>query len=197
MKEKNIYSACRNGDLSFIKSYFKKSKNSYDIDLTFQWVCTYGHLEILKYLLTSQELIHHRDIDYDHGFRYACANGRLDVVKYLLTSPELKEHADIHVWGDYGFKSACMNGHLDVVKYLLTSPDLKEHIDVHTNYDYGFKSACEESRINVVEYLLEYVGHYPLYQFCIKKYIEKGNIDLLPYLKSNKKEETEECEIFL
>ena len=83
--------------------------------------CNKGHLDVVKYLLTSDELKEHADIHAYNGsgFKRACEFGHLDVVKYLLTSDELKEHTDIHAENDYGFKHAFWYGHLDVVKYLI------------------------------------------------------------------------------
>ena len=54
--------------------------------------CNKGHLDVVRYLLTSDELKEHADIhaENDYGFRWACINGNLEVVNYLLTSEELK-----------------------------------------------------------------------------------------------------------
>ena len=99
--------------------------------------CQNGHLEIVKYLLTSPDLKEHADIhaDNDVGFRWACENGYLEVVKYLLTSPDLKEHANIHARDDLGFICACEQGHLEVVKYLIIDMNIEKtiHIEKYLN----------------------------------------------------------------
>ena len=94
-----------------------KDKNKYKtltqkkLNKVFINSCQKGHLEIVKYLLTSPELKEHANIHAqdDLGFRLACNYGHLEIVKYLLTSPDLKEHADIHADNDYGFGWACAN----------------------------------------------------------------------------------------
>ena len=103
------------------KEEYKKLNNDDDLNDCFIDACSNGHLEIVKYLLTSKDLKEHSDIhaDNDYGFRWACHNEKIEVVKYLLTSDELKEHADIHALNDYGFRWACNNEKIEVVKYLI------------------------------------------------------------------------------
>ena len=103
-----------------LKEKYKKL-NKKKLNDQFFDACRDGHLEVVKYLLTSPELKKHADIHAkdDLGFIWACRYGRLEVVKYLLTSAELTEHADIHAKDDWGFIWACENGHLEVVKCLI------------------------------------------------------------------------------
>ena len=103
----------------------------------FRSACRCGHLEVVKYLLTSAELTEHADIHAkdDEGFKWACRYGHLEVVKYLLTSPELTEHADIHAQNDEGFIWACEKGHLEVVKCLIIDMNIDKtiHIEKYLN----------------------------------------------------------------
>ena len=103
-----------------LKEKYKKL-NKKKLNEQFVAACRDGHLEIVKYLLTSAELTEHVDIHArnDLGFRNACFDGHLEIVKYLLTSAELKEHADIHAENDWGFRIACEQGRLEVVKCLI------------------------------------------------------------------------------
>ena len=110
-----------------------KEYGSYDIDATFIRACREGHLDIVKYLLTSPDLIKSLNIDgveykfgqadihadNDEGVNLACYYGHLEIIKYLLPSKDLKDHADIHADSDDGFILACANNNLDIVKYLL------------------------------------------------------------------------------
>ena len=118
--------------------------------------CFDGHLEVVKYLLTSPDLKEHANIhaNNDNGFINTCFDGHLEIVKYLLTSADLKEHADIHADNDYGFRLACENGHLEIVKYLLTSAELTEHADIHAENDEGFICACAQGYLEVIKYLI-------------------------------------------
>lgn len=57
-----------------------------------------NHFELLKTLLTSNELTIHADIHNTQEFplKSAIYNGHIQIVKYLLESPELKEHSNPH-----------------------------------------------------------------------------------------------------
>jgi ankyrin repeat protein len=136
------------------EQYKNLDKNRLNIE--FQWACSGGDLELVKYFLTSTDLKTHADISSSSnvGFMQACKNGHLDVVKYLLTSKDLKKHVDIHARNDEIFTLTCFTGKLDVIKYLLTSPELTEHIDIHTNKDGGFLRACEGNQYNVLQYFI-------------------------------------------
>ena len=109
--------------------------------------CQKGHLEIVKYLLTSPDLKEHADIhaDNDYGFRWACSRGQLEIVQYLLTSADLKEHADIHADNDEGFRLACANGQLEIVKYLILDMSIEKtkHIEDYLNKNQDNKCVKE------------------------------------------------------
>ena len=55
--------------------------------------CQKGHLEIVKYLLTSPDLKEHADIhaDNDYGFIWACAYGQLEIVKFLILDMSIEK----------------------------------------------------------------------------------------------------------
>ena len=111
--------------------------NQEELNDQFIDVCAQGHLEVVKYLLTSPELTEHADMqaENDGGFIWACRYGHLESVKYLLTSLELKEHVDIHAENDSGFSWACDLGHLEVVKYLIIDMNIEKttHIEKYLN----------------------------------------------------------------
>ena len=60
--------------------------------------CRRGHLDIVKFLLTSDEVKYHADIHRygDEPIKSACEWGELEIVKYLLESSDLEEHANIY-----------------------------------------------------------------------------------------------------
>ena len=115
-----------------LKEKYKKL-NKEELNQQFIAVCQNDDLDIVKYLLTSAELIEHADIHASNnlGFIEACAQGRLEVIKYLLTSSELTEHVDIHASNDEGFIWACRYGSLEVIKYLIIDMNINKtkHIE--------------------------------------------------------------------
>lgn len=110
-KEIGFYNACENGQLQLVKYLLNNSKikdylNKQEIiDKGFLQACqgenlsgTFGkdQIEIIKYLLTSKDLLKNAHINTENSraLKYACISKPL--IKYLLTSSELKEHADIY-----------------------------------------------------------------------------------------------------
>lgn len=159
--------AISKGSLADIKyiftSPFVENRDKINIHLnkeTFlEEACTYGHLDIVKYLLTSPDLKEHCDITANshYCFQQACQNGHIEVVKYMACSPELKIHSDITASNNLALQNACCKNHVEIVSYLLTSPDLKEHpaMDDKAQRDHaGFKLACINNSLDVLQYLI-------------------------------------------
>ena len=68
-----------------LKQKYKKL-NQEELNDQFIDACKNGHLEIVKYLITSPELKEYADIhaQNDWGFIWACRNGHLELVKCLI-----------------------------------------------------------------------------------------------------------------
>lgn len=176
-KFKNWYSlflnACKSGDSEVIRQLCTPElKSIADIhsynNAGFIWACRNGHLEIVKFLTTSAELIAagHTFVDIhaddEAGFHAACDNGYLDIVKFLCTSQELFKaghtFVDIHTENEKGFRQACSKGHLDIVKLLTTSSDLLKSghtlVDIYEEIEIGFQLACLNSQWEVMRFLI-------------------------------------------
>jgi hypothetical protein len=103
----------------------------YDLDQYLIDACIDSDFELVKYLLTSNELSIHADINtLCHGengqpLRTAFCYKNFELANYLLTSPELKEHADIHVASDDIFRSAFYRKQIDVLTCLIFDYDIK------------------------------------------------------------------------
>ena len=150
---------CKNGNLAMIKQLVlspltSESISSHIISHCLTLTCETKHLDIIDYLLTSDDLIQKADIDFNNNkaIHAACYTGNLELVEYLLTSPRLKKHANIHY--DFCLIDACANGHLNVVSYLLTSSKLKEHADIHAVSQACFTKAVRKGQLAIVNYLL-------------------------------------------
>ena len=61
------------------------------------WACYQGHLDVVKYLLTSPELTEHADIHArsDWGFIWACFHGHLEVIKCLIIDMNIDKTTQI------------------------------------------------------------------------------------------------------
>lgn len=126
------------------------------LDVLLHIACDEGDLEMVKYVLTSDEIEKHANISLEgnKALINACAKGHLEIVKYLLTSPELKKHANINVQNGKALDYACFKGHLEVVKYLTTSEDLKKRIDINKNITRSFSSALESNAPDLIWYFM-------------------------------------------
>lgn len=138
----------------------------YNHDQGFRWACENGHLDIVKFLSTSDELqasghslvdIH---ADDEHALRWSCHNGHLEIVQFLTTSPlllSLTSPPDIHANDDQSFQWACENGHLEIVKFLTTSAELRragcDFANIHGFNDYPFELACRFGHLEIVRFL--------------------------------------------
>ena len=127
--------------------------NKEELNGKFIQACQNGHLELVKYLLTSPDLKEHANINYkdDNGFKWACRNEHFDIVKYLTSSPDLKDKIDIHLKNDLVFVNACANGQINVIKFLLTSPELSEHSNLSHE---GFVLAYKQEELEVIRFLI-------------------------------------------
>jgi len=133
-----------------------KNLNQVGLDNSFITMCNYGHLDDIKFLLTSPQLSLHANIEVNDGagLAYACMNNHIDIVKYLLTSPDLNKHADIHANDDYPLYCVVNNDYFDLFKYLLSSPELKEHANIHARNADIFKVICFDQLVDMVNYLI-------------------------------------------
>jgi ankyrin repeat protein len=111
-----------------IQEINQKTKEKYQsfgmkgLNKRFRLACLSGRLDIIHYMLTSNDLKQNVDIHTgdDFAFRMACKKGYVDVAKYLLESVELKEHASINIYKDIVFRQSVENRHSEIFKYLST-----------------------------------------------------------------------------
>jgi hypothetical protein len=74
----------REGNLNKAKKFLQKNQN-YDIhvcdELAFRWSCTYGHLDVLKWIWDISNHKINIDVRDEEAFRSSCYYGHLDVAK--------------------------------------------------------------------------------------------------------------------
>ena len=79
-----------------LKEKYKKL-NQEQLNKVFINSCYQGHLDVVKYLLTSPELTEHADIHArsDLGFIWACIHRHLEVIKYLIIDMNIEKTTQI------------------------------------------------------------------------------------------------------
>jgi hypothetical protein len=109
----------------FLKMAQKESQNEEALSLMCIRACLDGHLDKVRYLLTSPNLKEHARVSHNkyQGFLEACERGHFEIVRYLIQAPELATHITSDNLKD-GLKSACFYKNLDIVKYLILDCDI-------------------------------------------------------------------------
>lgn len=125
-----------------------------------------GHLDIVRYLLTSSDLknkpnINSKDIDGWDSLIYACRYGHLEIVKYLLTSPDIKEHSNLYIQHKKYHNILILSTHFkhyNIVDFLII--DMKIKIDDKT---FAWLNGKNKNKI-VYEDILKLIQYRDLYQ---------------------------------
>ncbi len=160
----NFYNYCIIGNLEKIKKLNLTLEDIRSLDnYAFRYASYYGHLEIVKYLITfgegasPPEMIEKgltlEDIRsfYNFALIWASSNRHLEVVKYLYNLGLTLD--DIRSKDNAALRWASESGHLEVVKYLIDKGlTLK---DIRSENNYALKWASENGQIEVVKYLEE------------------------------------------
>ncbi len=151
--------ACSKGSLEDVREILQRSKDRpidyININDGLRVASSNNHLEIVKYLFTSEEVPVKPDIHYDNDAALfgACYRGHVEMAKFLLSSKELQEHADINSRNSNAFVYACENNHLNLVKLLL-SETLVPKVNIHAQDDYAFITAIQHKNLDIVQSLV-------------------------------------------
>jgi len=132
LKSNNKFIRIAQNILTKIKEDYTYVDVHYYDDRCFRYACDSGNLEIVKYLLTSDELIEKCDInsENDYGLRIACENGDLNLAQYLLTSSDLNKHANIHANNDGVIKSAYDSGNSELINFLIFDMNIEKTTEI-------------------------------------------------------------------
>lgn len=121
--------------------------------------CQEGHLDIVKYLLTSPELTEHADINHKdsddwNALSLAIFYGHLEIANYLLQNPKIKIYINNKNKID-PIILACQEGQLEILQYLLNNSKLQNDLTIDCKYIINllFK-ASKNGYLEIVKYLL-------------------------------------------
>jgi len=134
---KRLEKAIVNHNLGEIEIMFNDISFSEQINLTknagpFNLACAYGHLDIVKYLLTSPNVKNPPDIGVKNllGFELACMNNHSKIIQYLTSSPELKYHVNKDDLEDSHFNLCLKNNKLEVLKHLIFDLNIEKNKNI-------------------------------------------------------------------
>lgn len=102
-----------------------------DVNKAFAEACASNELDKVKYLLTSDKLSFHAQINnVDHQgvapIVVAAQNNHTKIIKYLLSSSDLKEHANIHVNDDLTFFFALVYKNNDLLEFFIKDMNIQK-----------------------------------------------------------------------
>lgn len=148
--DRQLIEATQNGDVNEVRDLLAAGANPSAFgNAPIQWAAQYGHLEVIRLLLSdprvdpsvednyaiqmaaqydylevvrlllSDQRVDPTNLD-NAPIRYASANGHLEVVQLLLADPRVDPSAD----NNYAIRWAAMNNHPEVVQFLATVPGI-------------------------------------------------------------------------
>lgn len=150
---------CQNGTLNILKIllFNQKSIKTYEL---IDWTCYYGHLNMVKYLLSL-----HHEYSSD-AFDFGSKNNHLHIIKYLLhINPDLENT-------QYAFDSSCKEGNLNIIKLL------KFHGVQSSSYASDW--TCIKNNLNILKYVSSWFipRTYRALDFACKY----GHVNIIKYL---------------
>jgi ankyrin repeat protein len=149
---------CKEGNLHAVHGMINK-QIEFNIhmkdDYALRKACQYGHIEIVKLLLSSPNLKEHSNIhaNSDEALKLACENGHIEVAKFLLTSPLIKQHSDSRKDNDVCLRKACINGHLEIIKLLCSFSPHFSQCHIANIHEKVFLELCENNNIEMIKYI--------------------------------------------
>ena len=153
-----LLQAAKDGDAGLVCELLQQGADVGAMDGSWaplHWAAYYGHLEVVKYLLSRDDVDADVRNNYD-GYTplvFAAQRGHLEVVKYLLSRDDVDADAQNNYFGHTPLHWAASYGRLDVVKYLLSHDD----VDANARGNGGhtpLHSAARRGHLEVVKYLL-------------------------------------------
>lgn len=153
------------------------------INKKFLEACKNNDIELVKFLLTSEDLPIRANIHYEFetGVNFALSREHFELAKYLLLSDDLSEKVDyqmglaflcqvdnLELFKEFFlkrvesasldinkvFKLACDKNGINIVKYLLTSKELNKNADIDFENSIALECACFQKNTKLIDFLL-------------------------------------------
>lgn len=153
-----LYYAAHNGELEVVKYIIKEIRGSSDADsinYAFTSACDGNQLAVMNYLLVSDDLQYHAEVNSDNysAFFLACEKS-LDAVKFLIPLLKFDTEDKKEYIAECAMFKACEGGNLELVKYLFSEKTINEHFDISKNIEDVISASAIKGHIDIFEYLL-------------------------------------------
>lgn len=108
--------------LKYLKLIYKKNI----IDSFLIKSCQHNNVELVKYLISSDELHIHpsEKAQSENSLRWSC--GSMELIRYLITSEDLKKKPSIHFGNDFLFRQACYVENKEMLQFLIFECDIQK-----------------------------------------------------------------------
>ncbi len=106
--------------------YLKFIKKQNIIDSFLIKSCQKNNIEVVKYLISSEELDIHpsEKAQSENSLRWSFGN--MELIRYLITSPDLKKKPSVHFGNDFLFRQACSVGNKEMLQFLIFECDIEK-----------------------------------------------------------------------
>ena len=139
MNSCGLINSCRYGHLEIAKWLHSSNIFHFNPELAFDVSCINGHLEVAQWLL----LIDKFHIEYQYVFSQVCKNGHQKIAKWLCSMNIGQTNKD------FSFLVSCHYGYLEIAQWLYNS----FCIDVHNSDEYAFRWSCINGHLDVSKWL--------------------------------------------
>lgn len=119
---------CFHGDTTLVQERILNPKGAIDWSDAYFHAALGGHMEILKYLLSKNEMsVYSRR----QAFRGACLGGHLNVIEFFISMPRERD------WGN-GLEMACRGGHMHVAELMISKGEAKWNLELEDARSKGY-----------------------------------------------------------
>ncbi|AKI79776.1 putative ankyrin repeat protein [Acanthamoeba polyphaga mimivirus] len=174
-----LRSACHNGNLEMVKYFMQYIPiNKRNDRFLLGEVCEEGYMDILVYLIEQEW-----KIDVELAIKNSVQGGRFEILKYLISKYPDTKYSVTKLITDISY---C--GQHETLEYLLTIDNCKLKKFIKTNkFNELIETVCERGYFEVFKILFRLNENVdfcePFSQAC-----ENGNLDIVQYIISNKKD---------
>lgn len=113
-----------------------------------------GHLDIINYLLSSNNSKEFHNVNLNSSFKSGCMSGNRDFVDSILNSEKIRRNLQLQNIENFALGAATFSLNMDVINFLTSSPKYKGKLDIHTNDDLLFKNMFKHGTKETIEYLI-------------------------------------------